>query len=119
MKRTLVAGASPNEQRYSHLAVIRLLNYGHDVVPVGLRKGIIQNLEIYTDMPHFEDIHTVTLYVGPSHQKSWIPYIFSLEPSRIIFNPGTENLDFVKEAEKRGIEALSACTLVMLSIGNY
>lgn len=40
-------------------------------------------------------------------------------PKRIIFNPGTENQTFEKMAEEKGIEVLNACTLVMLSIGNY
>jgi len=42
-----------------------------------------------------------------------------LKPKRIIFNPGTENNELVELAREKGIETEYACTLVMLSIGNY
>jgi hypothetical protein len=42
-----------------------------------------------------------------------------LNPKRIIFNPGAENPELEALARKNGIEVLNACTLVMLSIGNF
>jgi uncharacterized protein len=42
-----------------------------------------------------------------------------LNLKRIIFSPGTENVDFAARASARGIEALEACTLVLLSTGMY
>jgi hypothetical protein len=59
------------------------------------------------------------LYLNPKNQEQYYNYILSLKPSRIIFNPGTENPVFEKMAEEKGIEALEACTLVMLSAGQY
>ncbi len=118
-KRTVVIGASPNPDRYSNIATLRLLDHKIDVKPVGLRKGKIDTLYIYTDRPIFEDVHTVTLYVGPQNQDAWLDYIFKLDPKRIIFNPGTENKKMWDLAQSKGIETIEACTLVMLSIGNY
>jgi hypothetical protein len=46
-------------------------------------------------------------------------YILSLKPKRIIFNPGTENEELMKLAKQNNIQPVVACTLVMLSIGNY
>ncbi len=37
----------------------------------------------------------------------------------MIFNPGTENEEFMKKLEKGGVEVLEACTLVMLGTGQY
>jgi hypothetical protein len=37
----------------------------------------------------------------------------------VIFNPGTENQEFEKTLEQHGIVAEEACTLVLLSIGEY
>ena len=118
-KPTVVIGASPNCDRYSYKATIKLQNYHHTVFPIGLRSGQINGLNIITDKPHLENIDTITLYVGPSNQDAWINYIFSLNPKRIIFNPGTENPEFEKLAKSKGIETLEACTLVLLSIGKY
>ncbi len=72
-----------------------------------------------TDKKQFDDIHTVALYINPDIQKDYIEYILSLKPKRIIFNPGTENKDFIDLAQNNGIEAIVNCTLVMLSSGKF
>jgi uncharacterized protein len=118
-KKTLVLGATPNPERYAYIATVKLHAYGHEVIPVGIKNGQINDLQIFTDKPPLRDVDTITLYVGPQNQPDWYDYIFSLNPKRIIFNPGTENNWLFKEAEKRGIEAIEACTLIMLSVGNY
>lgn len=117
-KKTVVIGASPNPQRYAYLATERLNRKGHEVIPVGLREGKIGDIGIQKGFPKIEDVDTVTLYVGPRHQDYWKDYIYSLKPKRVIFNPGTEG-SLEKELEAKGIEATEACTLVLLSTGEY
>lgn len=119
MKKTVVLGASDNPSRYSYKAVHQLKRSGHEVVPVGIKRGEVAGLPIETEKPALEGVDTVTLYVGPQNQPSWYDYIISLHPKRIIFNPGTENFELEKKAQENNIETLHACTLVMLSIGNY
>lgn len=119
MKRTVVIGASDNESRYSNMATKRLLKYGHEVFPIGIRKGKIDTLDIITDRPVIENVNTVTLYIGPQNQDSWIAYVLSLNPKRIIFNPGTENSEFEQLANAKGVETVQGCTLVMLGADTY
>lgn len=120
MKNTLILGASPNPERYSHKATLYLAEKGHAVFPVGLRPGEIGGFKILTKMPIIKNIDTVTLYVGPKNQPVYYNYIINqIRPKRIIFNPGTENIEFMKLAEEKKIEVEIACTLVLLSIGNY
>ncbi len=119
MKKTLVLGASPNPERYAYLATMRLAQHGHEVVPVGIRKGDIQGIEIIQGTPDVEGVDTVTLYLGAARQPEYYDYIFSLNPKRIIFNPGAENPELMRLAQERGIETVEGCTLVMLSIGGY
>ena len=118
-KPTVVIGASPNTDRYSYKATISLQKHDHTVYPLGIRNGKINDLDIIVDKPVLENIDTVTIYVGIDHQGPWMDYIFSLKPKRIIFNPGTENPEFEALAESKGIEAIEACTLVLLSIKEY
>lgn len=117
--KTVVIGASENPERYSNRAVNSLLNHGKEVVALGLREGEIRGVKIQTGQPVISDVDTVTMYVGPANQSGWYDYILSLKPKRIIFNPGAENPEFEKLATENGIEVVEACTLVMLSIGNY
>ena len=118
-KPTVVIGASPNTDRYSYKATISLQKHQHSVYPIGIRNGQINGMSIITDKPALKNIDTITLYVGPDNQVFWIDYIFSLNPKRIIFNPGTENPELEALAESKGIEVLEACTLVLLSINQY
>lgn len=120
-KKTMVLGASPNPSRYAFTAANMLHERDIPFVPVGIKTGEIlgnpiQNLR---EKPSFSGIHTVTLYIGPQHQKEWYTYILSLEPKRIIFNPGTENQELMSLAKNNGIDVISACTLVLLSTGQY
>lgn len=119
MKKTLVLGATDNPARYAYLAVMRLKQRGHEVVPLGNSDGSVEGIEILKGQPPLEGIDTVTLYLNPQRQQAYYDYILSLRPRRIIFNPGTENPELMRLAQERGIETVEGCTLVMLSIGAY
>ncbi len=117
---TLVIGASSNPERYSYKAINALLNHGKEVKAFGGRKGEVSGIVFETEQIPFENIETVTLYIGPQNQHSIMDYIISvIQPKRIIFNPGTENPEFISRAEKAGIYCEIACTLVLLATGQY
>jgi len=118
-KKTVVLGASQNPQRYSNMAVKKLVAHQHPVVAIGRRPGNINDTEIIKDHPALEGVDTVTLYLNPGNQRPYYDYILSLKPKRIIFNPGAENEELEQMAAANGIVTLEACTLVMLSTGQY
>jgi len=118
-KKTLVLGASTKPERYSNKAIKMLLHNNHPVVAVGARDGVVEQVKIQVGAPFFTDIHTVTMYLGARNQNNIYNYIINLQPKRIIFNPGTENLEFMQMAQKKGIEVEEACTLVLLSTDQY
>ena len=118
-KKTLVLGASANPSRYSYLAVQRLRKYGHPVVAIGKKNTRVEDVKIETEKKQFDDIDTITLYLNPLHQQEYYNYILSLKPKRIIFNPGAENDELTDLARKNNIQPMEACTLVLLSTGQY
>lgn len=118
-KKTLVLGASPNPQRYSYLAVKKLNAYGHPVAALGRRLSKIGDTDVETEQKPLDDIDTITLYLNETNQKPYYDYIFSLHPKRIIFNPGAENDELFQLAQQKGIQPMEACTLVLLSTGQY
>ncbi|MCF6347657.1 MAG: CoA-binding protein [Flavobacteriaceae bacterium] len=118
-KKTLVLGASLKPDRYSNFAIRRLVEKNHDIVAVGLREGEVGGVKIEIGKPYFKEVDTVTLYLNPKRQIAYYDYIISLKPKRVIFNPGTENMEFVQLLEKNSIEAEVACTLVLLSTNQY
>ncbi len=119
MKRTLVIGASLNENRYSNMAIKLLRKFEYEVFAIGLRKGTVADVIIDINKPNYTDIHTVTLYLNPKRQEEFYDYIISLKPKRIIFNPGTENTDLQQLAKENNIEIIEHCTLVMLRSGLF
>ena len=118
-KLTVVLGASPNPQRYSFLAVNRLAAKGHPVIAIGKRESQIGDIPIIASHPVQANVDTGTLYMNPVLQREYYDYIMELHPKRIIFNPGTENDELAEMAENKGIATMEACTLVLLSTGQY
>ena len=118
-KKTLVLGASDNPSRYSYLAIKRLRMYDHPVVGIGKKHTMVEDVEIIKEKKQFDNIDTVTLYLNPLHQQQYYNYILSLKPKRIIFNPGAENEELYDLAKQNNILPLEACTLVLLSTGQY
>ncbi|RAI91627.1 CoA-binding protein [Algoriphagus yeomjeoni] len=120
-KLTLIVGATTNKSRFAYFAADRLANNGIPFLPIGIKSGEVFGHKILDlrSKPDLHNIHTITLYIGPAHQEEWIDYLISLQPKRIIFNPGTENPVFFQKAKAAGIDVLPACTLVMLNTNQY
>lgn len=121
MKKTVILGASTNPSRYAYKAASMFYENDLPFIPVGIKKGVVfgQPILDLREKPIIEDVDTITLYIGAENQKEWMDYVISLKPKRIIFNPGTENPEFMELARNKGIFVLQACNLVMLSTGQY
>lgn len=117
--KTLVLGASTHPSRYSFIAINDLLENGHEVVAVGKDDGEVNGVKIIHDFPKDENIDTITMYLNPIRQKDYYEKIIGIKPRRIIFNPGAENPELEKLARRNGIQTENACTLVLLSSGQY
>ena len=118
-KTTLVLGASANPSRYSNIAINRLRRNDHPVIAIGKRNGTVGDTNVETSTRKIDNLDTITLYLNPNNQKQYYQYILDLKPKRIIFNPGTENDELAEMARKEGIQPIEACTLVLLSTGQY
>lgn len=119
--KILILGASDNPARFSYIAANALANKGYDIVPIGLRSGVVAGkpiLDIRT-RPRIDHVDTITLYMNPGNQSAYLEYILGMDPRRIIFNPGTENSVLIDMAEKQKVEVIVDCTLVMLRSGYF
>jgi hypothetical protein len=80
-KKTLVIGGSTKPERYSNKAIIKLRRFSFPVVSIGLRSGKVADVSIDTGFPDFDDIHTITLYIGPKKQPQFYDYLIGLQPN--------------------------------------
>jgi uncharacterized protein len=101
------------------MAVKKLTEYNHTVTAIGNKDGNIGSTVITNNKPTVENVDTITLYLNAANQKAYYDYILSLQPKRIIFNPGAENEELEKLAADKGIKTMEACTLVLLSTEQY
>jgi uncharacterized protein len=118
-KKTLVLGASANPARYSFLAVNKLREHNHPVIAIGKKVSIVAGVPVQLKTAPIPDLDTVTLYLNRDNQKNYYDYILSQHPRRVIFNPGAENPEFEIILADNGIKVMEACTLVLLSTGQY
>ena len=116
---TLILGASLNPDRYSNRAIGALKANGFAIKAIGMQDGEVEGIKVQTKKVAFNSVDTVSLYLNKERQKAYYEYIISLNPRRVIFNPGTENAEFESLLEKEGILAEVACTLVLLSLRQY
>jgi len=119
MNDTLVFGASVKPNRYSNIAINRLVEKGIATKAYGLQVGVIHGVEISTNLDDIQNIHTITLYLNPKSQETYYNDIINLQPVRVIFNPGTENPEFYRILENNGVDVVIACTLVLLATNQY
>ncbi len=120
-KTTLVIGASENTARYSNMALKLLKSFGHPTLAFGKQSGEVEGRRIETQLNIFngQEIDTVTMYLNPQNQTKYYHDIIQLKPKRVIFNPGTENEEFVELLHQNNIETEEACTLILLKSGQY
>lgn len=119
-QRVVVLGASDNPERYANMAVNRLLENGHEVVPVNPKLERIGDLEVTPSLNEVDGrVDTLTVYVSPKVSSSLADDIVAIAPGRVIFNPGAENPELEAALAGQGIPTLHACTLVLLSTGQF
>jgi predicted CoA-binding protein len=120
MANVAILGASEKPERYAHQAQQILVAAGHRVFPVARTTNPILGV---TPVARLEDIadplDTVTVYIGPAHLEGVMAGLLAKAPRRVIFNPGTESDAHEARLAAAGIECQRACTLVLLSTGQF
>ena len=119
-QRVVVLGASPNPERYSNKALRLLHKHGHHVIPVHPAATTIEELPVVPSVEQIEgQVDTLTMYVAGSRSSAMTDAIIALNPTRVIFNPGTENPALEAALQARGVRTELACTLILLNTGQF
>lgn len=115
-----IIGATENHDRYAYKALLALEKQGHAVVLINPFKQQIEDRPCLNSIDDFNGtIDTVTLYVNPTQFKEHLQSVINKAPNRIIMNPGTESEEHARTLAKSGTEVEQACTLVLLSTGQF
>jgi len=115
-----VVGASRKPERYSNRALRMLASHGHSPIPVSKLGHDILGFTGYASLTAIPGpIDTVTVYLSPAKQAPVIQDILAIRPRRVIFNPGAENPEGAAIVARHNISVVEACTLVLLSTGQF
>ena len=119
-ERVVVLGASQKPERYSNKAIKMLLQHGHEVVPVHPTLTSVEGLTVHHTLGEIQGtVDTITLYVAADTSSAAADAIINLNPKRVIFNPDTENPALEEQLRQADIKYEHACTLVLLSTGQF
>jgi len=115
-----ILGASPDPERYAFKAQRLLKQYGHRVIPVSVKCADIDGEPAVAELREItQAVDTLTVYVRPAISAKCREQIEGLRPTRVIFNPGTENAELAEALRRAGISTEEACTLVLLRTGQF
>jgi predicted CoA-binding protein len=115
-----VLGASNKPDRYSYQAIQLLREKGHTPYPVHPALAAVDGIPVSASLRAIPDpIHTITVYLSARHQQSIVDDILNRGARRVIFNPGAENPELAERLRQQGVEAIEACTLVLLKTGQF
>lgn len=119
-EKVVILGASDKSDKYSYKAMKMLLENGHEVFLVHPSLESIEGHKVYKYLGDIkEKIDTLTMYVNAKISSSLEGEILRLKPARVIFNPGAENEELRGKLARASVAAEEACTLVLLTTGQY
>ncbi|RIK71929.1 MAG: CoA-binding protein [Planctomycetota bacterium] len=116
MSRPTVAiiGASADRSKYGNKSVRAHLAQGYEVFPVNPKGGQIEGLAVYkrlADVPGGR-LHRISVYVPPEVGLVLIDEIAARGCDELWLNPGAESEELVSAAQARGLEPITACSII-------
>ncbi len=118
--QVVVLGASNKPHRFAYKALKMLVEYGYHVIPVHPKIENIDGLVVKHHLSQIQaPIDTLALYIGPQRIAPLIDDIITLNPARVILNPGTESDELEQALLNNEIPFVKDCTLLMLEHGRF
>jgi hypothetical protein len=114
-QRVAVIGASADRSKFGNKSVRAHLRRGWTVYPVHPSAETIEELTCFrsvADIP--EPLDRITVYVPPEVGITLLPDIAAAGADEVFFNPGSESDALLAEAERLGIKAIVACSIVAI-----
>jgi len=117
MDTVAIIGASNNRAKFGNKAVRAFLQQGYTVYPVNPNEKAIEGVPAYKsilDVPVRPRM--VSAYLPPQVLVRVLPEIAAKGCDELWLNPGTESDEVLAEAERLGLNAIQACSIVGLGM---
>ena len=117
MKTVAIIGASKDRAKFGNKAVRAFQQEGYTVYPVNPNETEVEGLKAY---PTISDVPVrpfmVSVYVQPNVLVKLLPAIAARGCDELWLNPGTESAEVLAEAERLGLNAIQACSIVAIGV---
>jgi uncharacterized protein len=120
VKTVAIIGASNNRQKFGNKAVRAYLQQGYTVYPVSLSEGEVEGVPAYRsirDVPGRPDM--VSVYIPPQRLLKILPEIAAKGCDELWLNPGAESPEVLAEAERLGLNAIQACSILAVGLSPH
>jgi uncharacterized protein len=115
-----VIGASSNRAKFGNKAVRAFRQRGYIVWPVNPHETAVEGLRTYASIADVPGpIDMVTFYVPPEIGLQVIDAVAARGPGEVWFNPGSESDELIARARARGLEPITACSIVAIGMSPY
>jgi predicted CoA-binding protein len=117
MKTVAVIGASSNRSKFGNKAVRAFQQQGYTVYPVNPNEAEVEGLATFKSIKEVPvRPEKVTVYVPPAVLVKLLPDIAAKGCDELWLNPGTESDEVLAEAERLGLNAIQACSIVAIGV---
>jgi predicted CoA-binding protein len=108
-----VIGASSDRRKYGNKALRAYRDQGYTVIPINPNERDVEGVPTYAsvlDVPGAIDLATV--YVQPQVLMGLLDELQQKGIREIWINPGAEDDEVMREAARRGLNAIYACSII-------
>lgn len=113
MKTVAIIGASTDRNKFGNKAVRAFKQKGYQVFPINPNATEVEGLKAFSsisEVPLRPDM--VSVYLPPPVLLKVLPQIAEKGCDELWLNPGTESPEVLAEAERLGLNAIQACSIV-------
>jgi predicted CoA-binding protein len=108
-----VIGASRITKKFGNRAVRAYLRQGWTVYPVNPSESEVEGLKTFASVADIPGpVDRASMYVPPSVGITLLEGIRDKGIPELFLNPGSESDELVEEAERLGLNAIQACSIV-------
>ncbi len=119
-KTVAIIGASSNRSKFGNKALRAFRQQGYIVYPVNHSETTVEGLSAYRsilDLPVRPEM--VTVYIPPERLLPILSEIAQKGCDELWLNPGAESPEVVAEAERLGLNAIQACSIVAVGLSPH
>ena len=119
-KTVAVVGASSDRRKFGNKALRAFQAEGYKVIPINPNEREVEGIATYAsvlDVPGPIDMATV--YVQPEVGLSLLPEFQQKQIPEIWLNPGADSDEVLREARRRKLNVIAACSIVAIGRSPY